>query len=89
MPEKGDPEDLPEVLYLEHSSKPQASTHTTVSRLAPLLCLYVATCVLCFQAPWGIISVKAQDEDFETPMQPITIMRNSLVSVCTCADDVC
>ncbi|KAL3154940.1 hypothetical protein ABBQ38_011471 [Trebouxia sp. C0009 RCD-2024] len=30
------------------------------------------------QAPWGIISIKAQDEDFETPMQPITIMRNSL-----------
>lgn len=30
------------------------------------------------QAPWGIISVKAQDEDYETPMQPITIMRNSL-----------
>jgi len=28
--------------------------------------------------PWGIISIKAQDEDFETPMQPITIMRNSL-----------
>ena len=31
------------------------------------------------QVPWGIISVKAQDEDYETPMQPITIMRNSLV----------
>jgi len=30
------------------------------------------------EAPWGIISVKPQDEDFETPMQPITIMRNSL-----------
>lgn len=30
------------------------------------------------EAPWGIISVKAQDEDYETPMQPITIMRNSL-----------
>ncbi|CAG9467509.1 unnamed protein product [Pedinophyceae sp. YPF-701] len=29
-------------------------------------------------APWGIISIKAQNEDFETPMQPITIMRNSL-----------
>ncbi|KAK9904840.1 hypothetical protein WJX75_003595 [Coccomyxa subellipsoidea] len=29
-------------------------------------------------APWGIISIKAQDEDFETPMQPITIMRNAL-----------
>ncbi|EIE18622.1 flagellar associated protein [Coccomyxa subellipsoidea C-169] len=29
-------------------------------------------------APWGIISIKAQDEDHETPMQPITIMRNAL-----------
>ncbi|GFR41582.1 hypothetical protein Agub_g2303, partial [Astrephomene gubernaculifera] len=29
-------------------------------------------------APWGIISVKAQDEPFETPMQPITMMRNAL-----------
>ena len=29
-------------------------------------------------APWGIISVKAQDEDYETPMQPITMMRNAL-----------
>lgn len=29
-------------------------------------------------APWGIISVKAQDEDYETPMQPITVMRNAL-----------
>ncbi|BDA49866.1 hypothetical protein COCOBI_14-4860 [Coccomyxa sp. Obi] len=28
--------------------------------------------------PWGIISIKAQDEDHETPMQPITIMRNAL-----------
>jgi Protein of unknown function (DUF3228) len=28
--------------------------------------------------PWGIISIKAQDEDFETPMQPITMMRNAL-----------
>ena len=45
---------------------------------------YVFVCAL--QAPWGIISVKAQDEDFETPMQPITIMRNSLVSVWTPAD---
>ncbi|KAK9807835.1 hypothetical protein WJX72_010616 [[Myrmecia] bisecta] len=30
------------------------------------------------RAPWGIISIKAQAEDYETPMQPITIMRNSL-----------
>lgn len=29
-------------------------------------------------APWGIISIKAQDEDYETPMQPITMMRNAL-----------
>ena len=28
--------------------------------------------------PWGIISVKAQDEPFETPMQPITALRNAL-----------
>ncbi|GMH43840.1 hypothetical protein BSKO_11774 [Bryopsis sp. KO-2023] len=28
--------------------------------------------------PWGIISVKAQMENFETPMQPITMMRNAL-----------
>lgn len=28
--------------------------------------------------PWGIISVKAQDEPVETPMQPITMMRNAL-----------
>jgi len=27
---------------------------------------------------WGIISVKAQDESFETPMQPITMLRNAL-----------
>lgn len=30
------------------------------------------------RAPWGIISIKAQDEDYETPMQPITMMRNAL-----------
>lgn len=29
-------------------------------------------------SPWGIISVKPQDENYETPMQPITIMRNAL-----------
>mmetsp|Transcript_24386 Transcript_24386/g.61705 ORF Transcript_24386/g.61705 Transcript_24386/m.61705 type:complete len:197 (-) Transcript_24386:333-923(-) len=27
---------------------------------------------------WAIISIKAQTEDFETPMQPITAMRNAL-----------
>jgi len=30
------------------------------------------------QAPWGIISIKAQDEDFELPMTPMTVMRNAL-----------
>ncbi|KAF0717528.1 Aste57867_2236 [Aphanomyces stellatus] len=29
-------------------------------------------------APWGIIYAKAQDVDFELPMDPITIMRNAL-----------
>lgn len=28
--------------------------------------------------PWGIISVKAQDVPYETPMEPITSMRNAL-----------
>lgn len=28
--------------------------------------------------PWGLISVKAQNEDHETPMLPITMMRNAL-----------
>lgn len=27
---------------------------------------------------WGIISIKGQDVDYETPMQPITMLRNSL-----------
>lgn len=30
------------------------------------------------QTLWGIIYVKAQDADFELPMDPITIMRNAL-----------
>lgn len=29
-------------------------------------------------APWGIISIKAQDADYEIPMTPITAMRNAL-----------
>eukprot|EP00038_Savillea_parva_P011474 m.197798 g.197798 ORF g.197798 m.197798 type:complete len:217 (-) comp20230_c0_seq1:79-729(-) len=29
-------------------------------------------------APWGVVSVKAQDVRFELPMQPITMMRNAL-----------
>mmetsp|Transcript_24608 Transcript_24608/g.73871 ORF Transcript_24608/g.73871 Transcript_24608/m.73871 type:complete len:215 (+) Transcript_24608:188-832(+) len=29
-------------------------------------------------APWGIVSIKAQDEARELPMQPITVMRNAL-----------
>lgn len=28
--------------------------------------------------PWGVISIKAQDEDYELPMTPITAMRNAL-----------
>lgn len=28
--------------------------------------------------PWGIISIKAQSESWETPMNPITMMRNAL-----------
>jgi len=29
-------------------------------------------------APWGVVSVKAQDVPHELPMQPITMMRNAL-----------
>ena len=29
-------------------------------------------------APWGIVSIKAQDVPYELPMNPITVMRNSL-----------
>ena len=32
------------------------------------------------KANWRLISVKAQDAGFETPMTPITIMRNALIS---------
>ena len=28
--------------------------------------------------PWGIVSIKAQDVDYEQPMNPITMMRNCL-----------
>ncbi len=28
--------------------------------------------------PWGIVSIKPQDCDFELPMNPITMMRNAL-----------
>merc|ERR1712166_1063179 len=31
-----------------------------------------------YSSPWGIISVKPQLEDYETPMAPITMMRNAL-----------
>jgi hypothetical protein len=31
-------------------------------------------------APWGIVSIKAQDVDYELPMNPITAMRNALGS---------
>jgi hypothetical protein len=30
------------------------------------------------EAPWGIVSIKAQDVDYELPMTPITAMRNAL-----------
>jgi len=29
-------------------------------------------------APWGIVSIKCQNVDYELPMQPITAMRNAL-----------
>ena len=29
-------------------------------------------------APWGIVSIKAQDVNYELPMNPITVMRNAL-----------
>ena len=28
--------------------------------------------------PWGIVGIKPQDQDFEIPMQPITMIRNEL-----------
>mmetsp|Transcript_17365 Transcript_17365/g.36052 ORF Transcript_17365/g.36052 Transcript_17365/m.36052 type:complete len:137 (-) Transcript_17365:229-639(-) len=31
-------------------------------------------------APWSLISIKAQDEPYELPMSPITVMRNELIS---------
>jgi hypothetical protein len=30
------------------------------------------------EAPWGIVSIKAQEVDHELPMKPITMMRNAL-----------
>ncbi|CAI5711685.1 unnamed protein product [Peronospora destructor] len=29
-------------------------------------------------SPWGIVAIKAQDEDYELPMKPITMMRNAI-----------
>ncbi|KAK1937772.1 Potassium voltage-gated channel subfamily KQT member 5 [Phytophthora citrophthora] len=29
-------------------------------------------------SPWGIVSIKAQDVDYELPMKPITMMRNAV-----------
>jgi hypothetical protein len=29
-------------------------------------------------APWGVVGIKAQDRDYEIPMNPITMMRNAL-----------
>ena len=91
MPEKGDPEDLPQVLYLKILLQQATDLENMLeSHSAMLFWSYVTTCVfMCaLQAPWGIISVKAQNEDFETPMQPITIMRNSLVSIRPRATDL-
>ena len=31
-----------------------------------------------FDYDWGVVSIKAQDIDYEIPMEPITAMRNSL-----------
>uniref|UniRef100_A0A0G4HFB2 Uncharacterized protein n=1 Tax=Chromera velia CCMP2878 TaxID=1169474 RepID=A0A0G4HFB2_9ALVE len=31
------------------------------------------------EPPWSVISIKAQDETFELPMAPITMMRNTLI----------
>lgn len=31
-------------------------------------------------APWRLISIKAQDVPYETPMNPITMMRNSIIA---------
>jgi hypothetical protein len=30
------------------------------------------------KAPWGIVSIKAQDVEGELPMTPMTVMRNAL-----------
>ena len=37
-------------------------------------------------APWGIISIKAQNEPFETPMTPITMMRVRILVFCVCVE---
>ncbi|CAH0517222.1 unnamed protein product [Peronospora belbahrii] len=29
-------------------------------------------------SPWGIVAIKAQNEDYELPMKPITMMRNAI-----------
>ena len=69
MPQKGSQVGLPQVIQISKQYMCYA------------LCLDCKVSFACTQAPWGIISVKAQDEDYETPMQPVTIMRNSLVRV--------
>lgn len=30
------------------------------------------------QEPWGIVCIKPQEEDHETPMAPITVLRNAM-----------
>mmetsp|Transcript_20663 Transcript_20663/g.50732 ORF Transcript_20663/g.50732 Transcript_20663/m.50732 type:complete len:97 (+) Transcript_20663:204-494(+) len=32
-------------------------------------------------SPWGIVSIKPQNVDYELPMTPITMMRNALPSL--------
>lgn len=62
--------DVPECKYLDiilYSREQIAKEAADMGREAP------AT-----EAPWGIISVKAQDVPYELPMQPITSMRNAL-----------
>eukprot|EP00238_Polyblepharides_amylifera_P010950 CAMPEP_0196590790 /NCGR_PEP_ID=MMETSP1081-20130531/67569_1 /TAXON_ID=36882 /ORGANISM="Pyramimonas amylifera, Strain CCMP720" /LENGTH=213 /DNA_ID=CAMNT_0041913989 /DNA_START=309 /DNA_END=950 /DNA_ORIENTATION=+ len=55
------------ILYSREQLEKERSAMSSKQERAPLP-----------QAPWGIISVKAQDQPFELPMQPITVMRNSL-----------
>eukprot|EP00803_Ostreobium_quekettii_P010387 evm.model.scf_1047.3 EVM.evm.TU.scf_1047.3 scf_1047:41050-44207(+) len=63
----------PEAAYLDvilYSREQVLKEHSTLEGAGPLPDVP--------DVPWGIISIKAQMEDHETPMQPITMMRNSL-----------